>query len=117
MLATAQREGEVAGVRWSELNGAAWAVSGSRAKNGKPHIVHLSALALEILEAVPRIAGHDLLFSGTGGRPASGFSAAKARLERCMLDALREGDEAADLPPWMLHDLRRRGGLQPIQVP
>jgi hypothetical protein len=76
----------------------------------------LSALALETFEAVPRVAGQDLLFSGTGGRPVSGFSTAKARLDRCMLDVLRGSDEAADLPPWALHDLRRRGGLQSIPL-
>ncbi len=94
-------------MRWSEINGATWTIPGSRAKNGKPHIVHLSALALETIEAAPRIAGQDLLFSGTGKRPVSGFSGAKGRLDERMLDALREDDDAAKLPPWTLHDLRR----------
>ena len=107
MLLTAQRESEVAGMRWSEIDGTIWTIPGNRAKNAKPHIVHLSALALEILGTVPRIVGQDLLFSGTGARPVSGFSAAKARLDRHMLDALCEDDEAAELPPWTLHDLRR----------
>lgn len=108
LLLTAQRESEVAGMRWSEIDGATWTIPGSRAKNGKPHIVHLSALALETLETVPRVAGQDLLFSGTGARPVSGFSAAKARLDRRMFDVLREDDdEAAELPAWTLHDLRR----------
>jgi hypothetical protein len=69
--------------------------------------VHLSALARETIQAVPRITGQDLLFSRTGARPVSGFSAAKTRLDRRMLDALRTDDKAAELPPWILHDLRR----------
>lgn len=110
LLLTAQRESEVAGMRWSEidLSGRTWTIPGSRAKNSKPHIVALNALAVETIEAVPRIAGQDLLFSGTGERPVSGFSSAKARLDSRM-DALRENanDEPVELPPWTLHDLRR----------
>ena len=109
LLLTAQRESEVAGMRWSELNLAnkIWTIPGSRAKNGKPHIMHLSALALKTIEALPRIAGQDLLFSRTGGRPASGFSAAKKRLDMRMLKAKCDDDEAGELPAWTLHDLRR----------
>ena len=100
MLLTAQREGEVAGMGWSELDieKRIWAIPGARSKNGKPHIVHLSAMAIEILEQVPRVAGQDLLFSGTGKTPVSGFSRAKARIDRLM---------GGDIAPWVLHDLRR----------
>jgi integrase len=70
MLLTAQRESEVAGMRWSELNfeGRAWTIPGARAKNGKPHIVHLAGLALEVLEQVHRIVDQDLLFSSNAER-------------------------------------------------
>src|SRR6266702_4187303 len=100
MLLTAQRESEVAGIRWLELDieKRFWAIPGARSKNGKPHIVHLSALAIEILEQVPRVAGQDLLFSGTGKTAVSGFSRAKARLDRLM---------GGEIAPWVLHDLRR----------
>ena len=99
MLLTAQRESEVAGMCWLELDlgGQTWTIPGSRAKNGKPHIVHLSELAVEVIEAVPRVVGQDLLFSGSGKTPVSGFSRAKGRLDASMdVDA-----------PWVLHDLRR----------
>lgn len=112
LLLTAQREAEVAGMRWSELDNTeapkVWTIPGSRAKNGKPHIVHLSGLTTEIIAAVPRVAGQDLLFSGSGKRPVSGFSAAKARLDDRILAALRDvAGDAAELAPWTLHDLRR----------
>src|SRR5207253_2807792 len=66
LLLTAQREGEVAGIRWSEidLDARTWTIPGARAKNGKEHVVHLSDLALEVLAGVPRIDGRDLVFSG-----------------------------------------------------
>lgn len=98
MLLTAQREGEVGGMRWGEvdLEACEWTIPGSRAKNGKQHVVHLSDLAMAVLAAVPRVDGLDLLFSGTGTTAASGFSQAKARLDKAM------GAEG-----WVLHDLRR----------
>jgi integrase len=98
MLLTAQRESEVAGMAWSELDLEArtWTIPGARAKNGKPHIVHLNGLAIEVLEQVHRIADQDLLFSGNGRTAVSGFSSAKSRLDAVM--------GASD---WVLHDLRR----------
>jgi len=110
LLLTAQREVEVAGMGCSELqNDAVWEIPAARTKNAKPHMVHLSALALEILEKVPRKAGQDLLFSATGKTPVSGFSKAKARLDGLMLAALRANAEndKLELQPWVLHDLRR----------
>jgi integrase len=112
LLLTAQRESEVAGMRWSEFDRVdgptVWTIPGGRAKNNKPHIVHLSPLAVEVIAALPRIAGQDLLFSGTGKTPVSGFSGAKERLDNRMLAGIRDiGRAAADLPPWTLHDLRR----------
>ena len=105
MLLTAQREGEVAGMRWAELDldAAVWTIPGSRAKNGRAHTVHLGTLALEVLETVPRIAGQDLLFSVAGRTtPVEGFSFPKTkRLDPAMRATLGE------LAPWVLHDLRR----------
>jgi integrase len=51
-LVTAQRLGEVTGLERSELSAgkAVWNIPGSRTKNGHPHTVPLSPLALEIIE-------------------------------------------------------------------
>jgi integrase len=99
LLLTAQRKSEVAGIRWSELDlaGRIWTIPGARAKNGKPHMVHLNALACEVLEEVPRVTDQDLLFSGNGRTPASGFSKPKDRLDAAIMVAAG----------WVLHDLRR----------
>jgi integrase len=99
LLLTAQRESEVAGMRWSEIDfdKRTWTIPGARSKNGKPHTIALSKLTIEVLEQVPRIAGQELLFSGSGKTAVSGFSSAKARLD------VRMGGIA----PWVLHDLRR----------
>jgi len=102
MLVTAQREGEVSGIRWPEINldRKQWEIPSARTKNGKPHIVHLTPLALEVIEAVPCVG--DLLFIGRGDHVVSGFGKAKARLDRSMLAIA-----GAEIPAWTLHDLRR----------
>jgi integrase len=127
LLLTGQRLGEVRGARWSELDLASgwWHLPGERTKNRRPHDVPLSRQALEVIAALPRRHGSDLLFPavftrarrparGAGERPVSGLSRAKARLDRLMdaelrKDAQARGEDGAAvaLPPWRLHDLRR----------
>jgi len=100
LLLTAQREGEVAGMRWSEIDLEAkeWTIPAARSKNGKPHTVALSSAALEVLTGMPRVGGRDLVFSGNGVNPASGFSRAKRQLDAALGGAM---------PDWVIHDLRR----------
>jgi integrase len=99
LVCTGQRREEVAGMRWSELDLEAktWNIPGARTKNGRPHIVHLSELALSIIEGLPRfkpIAGKDFGFSTKGDVSISGFDYAKNRL-------------TMPASNWTLHDLRR----------
>jgi integrase len=53
-LATAQRKGEVIGAEWNEfdLDGRVWTIPAGKAKNGMPHRVPLSALALAVLDEI-----------------------------------------------------------------
>jgi len=104
LLLTAQRRDEVGEMQWSELDFAActWTIPGTRAKNGKAHIVHLSEMAIEVLKAMLRLAGVDsrsspYVFTTTGRAPVSGYSKIKDRLDRHMTGSA----------PWILHDLRR----------
>jgi integrase len=113
LLLTAQRRQEVAAMRWSELSAdlTLWVLPGSRAKNGRAHLVHLAAPARAILASLPRIAGQDLVFSTTGATPPSGFSKAKLALDAAI--AKLAAERAATLhsveadPAWRLHDIRR----------
>ena len=77
-----------------DLRRKVWVIPGVHAKNGKPHLVHLSKPVLAILEAVPRTG--NLVFSGDGKRVFQGYSKAKARLD-CL----------SGVSDWTLHDLRR----------
>lgn len=112
LLLTLARRDEVAGMRWSELSAdlSRWTIPGSRMKRGQAHIVALSEPAREALRAVTRIKDQDLVFSTTGRTPVSGFTKAKAAL-----------DKAAKVTDWRLHDFRRTGpsalakmGVNPI---
>ncbi len=49
ILVTAQRPGEVSGLRTSEIDGNWWTIPADRAKNGKAHRVFLTPLAMEII--------------------------------------------------------------------
>jgi integrase len=100
LLLTAQRRDEVGSICWSEVDfeSGLWTLPRERAKNDRAHEVQLSQLALDILEAAPRIEGSQFIFTTTGHRPASGFSKAKGRLDAQM---------PKGLPAWTLHDLRR----------
>lgn len=91
---TAQRREEVNQLTWGELDleRRVWTLPGSRTKNGKPHIVHLSAPALELIAKQPP--SGEYVFSGK--RPFTDFSRAKKAL-----------DGLSGVTAWRLHDLRR----------
>jgi integrase len=97
LILTAQRRGDVAGARWSEidLDAKRWVIPGERTKNGKPHIVHLSEPALSDFTALQEKSDGDLIFTTTGTTPISGFGNMKARLEGLV-----------GIEDWRLHDLR-----------
>lgn len=114
LLLSLLRREEVAGMRWSELSAdlATWTIPGARMKRGQAHVIALPEPAREALRAVKRIKGQDLVFSTTGKTPVSGFTKAKAAL-----------DKAAKVTGWRLHDIRRSGvsalaamGFNPVVV-
>jgi integrase len=118
LLLTAQRRSEVAEAGWSEfdLDGALWTIPAERSKNGLAHLVPLAPRAVEILRKLPSKEAGGLLFPAdrSGEGAVSGFSKAKVRLDRIMLEKLQGGALArgedlrrVELGPWVVHDLRR----------
>ncbi len=115
MLLTGQRESEVGGMRWQELDPdkRTWSIPAKRTKNGKAHDVALSDLAFSIIDkGVPRFeapAGKDFLFSMRGHAAVTSFDHAKLKLNERMALKL----------PWRLHDLRRTctTGLARLGIP
>jgi integrase len=108
LLLTAQRRDELAHATWGEfdLDKQTWVLPSERTKNGRAHIVHLSPLALEILEKLPRLASKKGWVFTTGlssaDTPVSGFGRGRERIAAAMAEI--SGEEVA---PWTLHDLRR----------
>ena len=97
LLLTGCRLNEVARMRRSELSGDIFTIPGSRTKNHRTHVVHLSQMARDILASVVNTTGGDIIFTTTGTTPVSGWSSIKRRLDAVM----------GNIPPWRLHDLRR----------
>ena len=103
-LVTAQRKGEVIGAEWSEFDRleGVWTIPAAKAKNGMPHRVPLSPLALAVLDEIAAAAGTldtGWLFpSRRPGKPITGPAVDHAM--RNNRGSLRMGDTTP-------HDLRR----------
>ena len=104
LILTGQRREEIGALRRPEvdLEETVITLPPDRTKNGRPHEVPLSKLALAIVKSRPPRAGRDFLF-GDGPRNGSdrqggfqGWSKSKAAL-----------DKQAVIGPWRLHDVRR----------
>jgi integrase len=110
LMLTAQREGEVAAMRWSDLDldAATWTLAGSQTKAKRPHLIPLADATVQLLRDLPRFVGCDLVFPAhrTGNaRPVSGFSKVKARL-----------DKICGVENWVFHDLRRTAATVMAQL-
>ena len=121
-LATGQRREEVAQIRIADADQGEriWTLSSEMTKAGRAHVVPLSSLALDILgqakDAVRVLVAEPAdaeaptyVFTTRRDRPISGYSKAKARLDRIIAGARSESG-LADLEPWTIHDLRRTVG-------
>jgi integrase len=110
LVLTGQRRDEVARMTWPEVDvaGRLWTIPASRAKNNVAHLVPLSDAAVAILESLPRVHSEaGFVFTTNGKTPISGFSKAKAELDKLALAELRKGNPNATPPGWRLHDIRR----------
>ena len=107
-ILTLQRREEVAGMRWSEIDDdlTRWTIPADRMKNGKPHDVHLSEVARELLRSIPRRPGVDLIFTTNGRTSISGYSKGKKALDAAIAE---QSQDSHAVSPWRLHDLRRTG--------
>lgn len=94
---TAARSGEVRGATWSEidLDRALWIVPGERMKMGREHRVPLTASALALLKALPRLDGTDLVF------PSSRIGQLSDMTLSATMRRLHEADIAAEGPGYL----------------
>jgi integrase len=118
---TGQRRDEARGMSWAELDleKGLWTIPAARTKNGREHVVPLSTLSVEILQAQPRIGGkRAIVFTTTGDSKLGGLSRAKTRLDARMLAIGRQHNSRAKMTPWVIHDLRRTcaSGMQKLGI-
>lgn len=94
-ILTAARSGEVRGATWAEvdLDTGFWTVPKERMKAGRAHVVALSHEAVQLLKAMPRIEGEELIFAAPRGGVLSDMSLT-AVLRRMEVDAVPHGMRA-----------------------
>ena len=132
ILVTGARPGEVAGMRYSEIEGRWWTIPAARReKTNTSYSIYLSNLACEILEEAKSSntlfssPDSDFVFSYTKGHSVRVDSLSQA--VRRMYEWARRKENASfldhsfvipDLPDWTPHDLRRtfRTGLSELGI-
>ena len=129
LLLTAVRRAECAQMAWREtepvrcddFDGDVWTIPAARMKGKLDHAVPLTPAVLGLIGDIPKdTKARPFVFSTTGGgRPFSGYSKAKAALDK-EIAKLRRKDGRGPMPGWVLHDLRRtaktlmgRAGVRP----
>lgn len=92
VILTAARSGEVRGATWAEidLDAKVWTVPADRMKGNREHRVPLTPDAVALLEALPRMAGNDLVFPAPRGGVLSDMTLT-AVLRRMEIDAVPHG--------------------------
>jgi integrase len=103
LMLTGARANEIAGLRREELRDAAILLPGSRTKNGREHLIPLSALARAILtDHLQHKDEERRLVFGRRTGPFSGWSKCKLALDHRIAEIAGQS-----LPHWTPHDLRR----------
>jgi integrase len=100
LILTGQRRGEIAQLRWSEIDAGAITLSGERTKNKRPHVVPLGPTARALLAEQPRTGDAVFKFAT--------WSTHKRLL-----------DQRSGVSGWTIHDIRRSAatGMADIGIP
>jgi integrase len=100
LLLTGQRLRKVAHIQWDDLDShGVWTIRTERREKGHAGKIKLPGLALELIRNRPRLDGNPYVFpAARGSGPLNAF----AELKRAIDEKL-----PANMPPWVLHDLRR----------
>jgi integrase len=111
MVLTGARRGEVGEMLRQEVDQdhQLWNLPAERTKNGRPHTIPLSTQAWALLEARPRFADCNFVFSADGKRAVNNWDEVKHRI------SAKAGITASS---WRLHDLRRTAasGMQKLGI-
>jgi integrase len=98
LLLTGQRREKVATMKWADVADGIWTIATAEREKGNAGTLRLPPLAIEIINAQPRLAGNDFVFPGRRGDGGGlNFSQSKRPFEA----------KLPAMPRWTLHDLRR----------
>jgi integrase len=106
ILATAQRPGEVSQAAWEEfdLKRRIWTIPAERSKNGQPHEVYLSDLALTLIRHLRRRFGEAPFLIPSRCWRAKGDGPVTVR---ALSQGIRDRRKHFGIPAFTPHDLRR----------
>ena len=110
-ILTGQRSrSDVLNMQWSWIDFTRKSYEIPNPKNGRPHIVHLSAPAIKELlnlQGLQSDRPSPFVFTTTGRRAASGVSKAKLKLDEHIDKMWGKAGHQLPFEPWVVHDLRR----------
>lgn len=114
LLVTLQRRGEVAMMRWPDVDLKARVWRLEMTKSGHGHEVPLSALALAILRKIPHVDGTEFVFPAQRrGNGSCDTSPDSNDQDWCAFSGFSKATKTAKtesgLENWRIHDLRRTG--------
>jgi integrase len=102
VLVTAQRPGEVVGLREAEIDGTWWTLPPERTKNGREHAIPLTGTALGLLGEARNLArGSAWLFPSPTAKARGSID------DRAMARAVKRNLPHLGIDPFVPHDLRR----------
>jgi integrase len=114
LLLLGQRRNEIAGMRWEEvdLETAAWKLPKDRAKGKRSHTFPLPFPAVQLLKALPTVAGNPFVFPGRGAKNGKSCPMTiGSKLQRRV-------QQASGVEDFTFHDARRtfRTGLDRLHI-
>jgi integrase len=115
ILLTAQRRTKIATMKRADIKGDTWTIATEDREKNNAGIIKLPKLALDIINAQPKLNSTDYVFpAGRGLGPFNAFATCFTELKEQMRETL------PDMPNFVLHDLRRsarslmsRAGVRP----
>lgn len=114
LILTGARRGEVAAIRWDELNLAesVWLLPAAKTKNKQAHSIYLSNLTIYLLEELKLLTGNsqyvfDSQLSSNNHIHTDALTKAITRLRKINKDDETKNGPLADMSPFTIHDIRR----------
>lgn len=109
LILTGARRGEVAGMRWSEIDFEAglWLLPSNRTKNRRAHVICLSELAINLIKSLLLSTGCTPFVFATSHNTKRGHISEDSLTRAVNRLRKRNTSGLIDLKPFTIHDLRR----------